>query len=281
MGRAPVVLDGATISVRRALSSGLTDTGMAWFLPAMTRQRRSLRRKAPHPRPGVMMRLAMGLRRLLRGVLWLAVGLAVVMAGWITLYRWVNPPTNLYIWQEGRRLGVVEQDWRPLTQIAPVLARSVVAAEDANFCLHAGFDMAAIRAALDSGAGRGASTLTQQVVKNVFLWHGRSWLRKALEAALTPVVELIWGKRRILEVYLNVAEFDTGRFGVQAGAQGYFNRNADALTARQAALMAAVLPAPQNRNAARPSDFLNRRARAIEDGAATIARDGRAACFEG
>ena len=247
----------------------------------MTRQRRSLGRKAPPPRSGALMRLALGVRRLLRGMVWLTLGLGVLMVGWIALYRWVDPPLNLYIWQEGRRLGAVEQDWRPLSQIAPVLARSVVAAEDANFCLHAGFDMAAIRAALDAGAGRGASTLTQQVVKNVFLWHGRSWLRKALEAALTPVVEVIWGKRRILEVYLNVAEFDTGRFGAQAGAQGYFQRDAAALTARQAALMAAVLPAPQSRNAARPTDFLNRRARAIEDGAATIARDGRAACFEG
>ena len=227
------------------------------------------------------MRLATGIRRLFRGLVWLAVGVAALMVGWVALYRWVEPATNFYIWQESRRLGGVEQDWRPLSRISPVLARSVVAAEDANFCLHAGFDMAAIRAALDAGAGRGASTLTQQVVKNVFLWHGRSWLRKAMEAALTPVVELIWGKRRILEVYLNVAEFDTGRFGAQAGARGYFDRDADALTPRQAALMAAVLPAPQLRNAARPSEFLSRRARAIEDGAATIARDGRAACFEG
>jgi monofunctional glycosyltransferase len=247
----------------------------------MSRQRRKLNPKSRSPRPSGLMRVAMALRRALRLALAGLLVLAVLVVGWVTLYRYVDPPGGLYMWQEGRRLGSITHEWRPMAEISPLLARSVVAAEDANYCRHAGFDVAAIRAALDAGAGRGASTLTQQVVKNVFLWHGRSWLRKALEAALTPVVEVIWGKRRILEVYLNTAEFDTGRFGAQAGAQGYFNRDADALTGRQAALMAAVLPAPQTRNAARPSDFVSRRARAIEDGAATIARDGRSACFEG
>jgi len=251
-------------------------------LPAMTRtRRRPNSQTSRNRRPGAARRVALALRRLLRWALGAVVVVAFLFAGWITLYRWVDPPGGIYMWQEARRLGTITHEWRPLTAISPQLARSVVAAEDANFCRHTGFDLVAIRAALDSGAGRGASTLTQQVVKNVFLWHGRSWVRKALEAVLTPVVELVWGKRRILEVYLNMAEFDTGRFGAQAGAQGYFSRDASALTARQAALMAAVLPSPQTRNAARPTDFLNRRARAIEDGAATIARDGRAACFEG
>ena len=168
-----------------------------------------------------------------------------------------------------------------MARIAPVMARAAVAAEDANFCLHWGFDMAAIRAALDAGSGRGASTITQQVVKNVFLWHGRSWLRKALEAVLTPVVETLWSKPRILEVYLNVAEFGPGIFGVEAAARHHFSRAAAELSARQAGLLAAVLPAPQSRDAARPSDFVSRRANAIADGAATIARDGRAACFDG
>ncbi len=131
------------------------------------------------------------------------------------------------------------------------MARSVVAAEDANFCLHWGFDMAAIRKAIDEGGNRGASTISQQVVKNVFLWHGRSWLRKAMEAAITPVVELVWSKRRILEVYLNVAEFDTGVFGVQAAAQHYFGVSAADLSAVQAARLAAVLPDPKGRDARR------------------------------
>jgi monofunctional glycosyltransferase len=228
-----------------------------------------------------MDRLAGGVQRAFR---WAGIALAaltVLLIGWVTLYRFVDPPGGVYMWQEARRLGEIRREWVPINLISPNLARAVVAAEDANFCLHGGFDLDAIRTALDAGAQRGASTLTQQMVKNVFLWQGRSWLRKGLEAALTPLVELIWSKQRILEVYLNVAEFDTGVFGVEAGAQTYFNRAAADVTLRQAALMAAVLPAPQLRSAARPNDFVSRRATAIMDGAATIARDGRAACFGG
>jgi monofunctional glycosyltransferase len=221
----------------------------------MTRARRRPNTKTSRSRrPGVLMRMAQALRRVLRWVLGAALVAAVVLVGWITLYRWVDPPGGIYMWQEARRLGAVTHEWRPLSEISPQLARSVVAAEDANFCRHTGFDLAAIRAALDAGAGRGASTLTQQVVKNVFLWHGRSWVRKALEAAITPVVELIWGKRRILEVYLNIAEFDTGRFGAQAGAQGYFGRDATALDCQTGSAhggCAALAPNPQCRPAHR------------------------------
>lgn len=242
---------------------------------------RAARRKTATSASGGLARLAHGLRRGLRWALAGVAALAFLSVAWVALYIWVNPPGGIYMLQENRRLGGIEREWVAMERIAPVMARSVVAAEDANFCRHAGFDLAAIRAALDDGAGRGASTLTQQVVKNVFLWHGRSWIRKALEAGLTPVVELLWSKRRIVEVYLNTAEFDTGRFGVQAAAQGYFDRDASALSGRQAALLAALLPAPQSRDAARPSAFVDRRARSIADGAETIRRDGRAACFEG
>jgi monofunctional biosynthetic peptidoglycan transglycosylase len=155
-----------------------------------------------------------------------------------------------------------------------------VAAEDANFCLHWGFDMGAIRTAIAEGSGRGASTLSQQVVKNVWLWHGRNWGRKALEAMITPVMETAWPKRRVLEVYLNVAEFDEGVFGVEAAARHYFGLSAADLSPAQAARLAAVLPDPKGRSASRPTDALRRRAARIMDGAATIARDGRAACFE-
>ena len=141
-------------------------------------------------------------------------------------------------------------------------------------------DLLAVRAALDEGGARGASTISQQVVKNVYLWQGRSWLRKALEALITPVNEAIWSKRRVLEVYLNVAEFDEGVFGVQAAAQHYFGVTADKLSATQAARLAAVLPNPKNRSASRPSASLQKRARSIRDGAATIRADGRADCFE-
>ena len=159
------------------------------------------------------------------------------------------------------------------------MARALVAAEDANFCRHWGFDMAAIRDAIAEGSGRGASTLSQQVVKNVYLWHGRSWPRKALEALMTPVVEAFWPKRRIVEVYLNVAEFDAGVFGIEAAARHYFGVSAADLSAVQAARLAAVLPDPKGRSASNPGVAARPR-RGILDGAATIARDGRAACFE-
>ena len=232
-------------------------------------------------RGGLLDRLAAAIRRAMRLLALGGAAVLLLLTAWVGLYRFVDPPGGLYMWQEHRRLGGITRDRVPMQQIAPVMPRSAVAAEDANFCRHWGFDMAAIRAALEAGGQRGASTITQQVVKNVFLWHGRSWLRKALEAVMTPMVELLWPKRRILEVYLNIAEFDTGVFGVQAAARHYFQRDAADLTARQAALLAAVLPAPQARSAARPSDFVARRARQIEDGAATIARDGRADCIGG
>ncbi|MEE3070464.1 MAG: biosynthetic peptidoglycan transglycosylase, partial [Pseudomonadota bacterium] len=179
-------------------------------------------------------------RQRLRG--WLRYGLFGViglLALAVILPAYINPPRGPYIIAESVRLGSVDRAWTPMEQIAPVMARSVVAAEDANFCKHWGFDMGAIRSAIEDGGNRGASTLTQQVVKNVYLWQGRSWPRKALEALLTPLVEAAWSKRRILEVYLNVAEFDEGVFGVDAAARNYFGTSPEALTAREAALLAA------------------------------------------
>ncbi len=204
---------------------------------------------------------------------------ALVLAA-VAGYAVFDPPTTYYIAAETRRLGVVDRQWVAFEEMSPAVARAVVAAEDANFCRHWGFDMAAIRAAIAEGGERGASTITQQMIKNAYLWHGRSWLRKALEAGLTPMVELIWTKRRILEVYLNVAEFDEGVFGIEAAARHYFGIGPEALTARQAARLAAVLPAPKVRSASQPSRETALRAARIMDGAATIAADGRTDCFE-
>lgn len=196
------------------------------------------------------------------------------------LWGVLNPPTTLYMMQESRRLGGVDHEWVAMDDIAPVMARAAVAAEDANFCLHWGLDVKAIRQAIDEGGTRGASTISQQVVKNVYLWHGRSWIRKVLEAGMTPLVEALWSKRRILEVYLNVAEFDEGVFGVDSAARHYFGVTPAALSYVQAARLAAVLPDPKGRSAGKPSSFVRKRASAILDGAATIAADGRARCFE-
>ena len=228
--------------------------------------------KRPLPRPT--------LRGLLRWTGRGVVGVVAVFLLLVILGIFINPRLTPYLIAEGWRQGGVDRVWVPIEDMAPEMARSVVASEDANFCEHWGFDMKAIRAAMNEGAGRGASTISQQVTKNVFLWQGRSWPRKALEALMTPVVELFWSKRRILEVYLNVAETGKGIFGVEAAAQHYFGVSAAKLSPPQAALIAAALPDPKGRNPARPSGYLRGRARAILDGAATIRADGRAACFE-
>lgn len=187
----------------------------------------------------------------------------------------INPPTTWTIMTQGQGGG---RGWTRMDRIAPVMARSVVAAEDANFCAHWGFDMAEIRRAIAEGSNRGASTISQQVTKNVFLWQNRSWPRKAMEAALTPVVEATWSKRRILEVYLNVAEFGPGIFGIKQGAMRHFGTTPEQLTPMQAARLAAILPSPRTRDPAGPE--VAARARAIADGAATIERDGRDDCFQ-
>jgi monofunctional biosynthetic peptidoglycan transglycosylase len=221
------------------------------------------------------------LRKRLRRAVWRTVVVCfLAVAAAVLLGRVVNPPTTIYMFSEGRRLGGVDHQWVPMRDIAPVMARAVVAAEDANFCQHWGFDVRAIKLAIAEGSNRGASTLSQQTVKNVYLWHGRTWVRKALEAAITPLVEALWSKRRIVEVYLNVAEFDEGVFGVEAAARHYFGVGPEALSERQASQLAAVLPSPKTRSASRPTAYLKKRAAQIRSGAATIRADGRAACFE-
>ena len=227
--------------------------------------------KARRWRPGRWL-LRWGLRAVSVAFL---VAVALVLLG-----AFFNPPTTIYMAQESRRLGGVDYQWVSMEEIAPVMARAAVAAEDANFCLHWGLDVVAIRKAIDEGSNRGASTISQQVVKNVYLWHGRSWFRKALEAAMTPLVEALWSKRRILEVYLNVAEFGEGVFGVEAASRHHFRVGPEALSDAQAARLAAVLPNPKERSASNPSSFVRKRAAAIRDGAATIDADGRARCFQ-
>lgn len=237
--------------------------------------------KAKAKKPVAKATPPLGLYGRLRRRFWRSIGMVILfVVAVVLLLRVVNPPTTFYMWSEARRLGGVDQQWMPLEDIAPVMARAAVAAEDANFCNHWGFDVDAIRLAISEGSKRGASTIDQQVVKNVFLWHGRTYVRKALEAGLTPVVEVLWTKRRILEVYLNVAEFDEGVFGVEAAARHYFGVGPEELSARQASQLAAVLPSPKTRSASRPTDFLKKRAAQIRSGAATIQADGRADCFE-
>ncbi len=234
------------------------------------------KRSTKKKQPGLVARVASFARRLIWGAIFAALGFVLIAT---LIYALIAPPTTPYMFSEGRRIGSVTYDWVPMEQIAPVMARSAVAAEDANFCLHWGLDVNAIRGAVESGRG-GASTISQQVIKNAYLWHGRSWLRKSIEALWTPLAEAVWSKRRILEIYLNIAEFDEGVFGVQAAARHYFGVDASGLSPTQAARLAAILPSPKNRSASNPSQFTRNRASQIMSGAATIAADGRAACFD-
>lgn len=248
-----------------------------------TTKKKPAKKPAPKKKPakktenlGLVARMRRFVRRV---VLWGALAVFSFALLWTLLYAVINPPTTPYMRAEVRRLGNVRQEWVAIEDIAPVMARSVVAAEDANFCLHWGLDVNAIQSAVERGRG-GASTISQQVVKNAFLWQGRSWLRKAIEAVWTPLTEAVWSKRRIVEIYLNVVEFGEGIFGVQAAARHYFGVDAADLSATQAARLAAILPSPKNRSASNPSTFTRNRAAAIISGAATIAADGRAECFE-
>jgi monofunctional biosynthetic peptidoglycan transglycosylase len=216
--------------------------------------------------------------------LWARLGRAAVLGllAWalvtvtaVVALRWVNPPTTAFMLRD--RIGAVlggeegyefRHDWRAWDQISPHAALAVVAAEDQKFPWHRGFDLEQIDKALaDRERGRrvrGASTISQQVAKNLFLWPGQSWFRKGLEAGITVLIEFAWPKRRILEVYLNVAEFGRGTWGVQAASQRYFGRDAARLTKSQAALLAAVLPAPKRYRVDAPGPYVRKRQAWIE-----------------
>lgn len=206
------------------------------------------------------------IRRCVRALLWFAAGSIVL----VLVLRWVPPPgTALMVerkvqsWFSGEPIDL-QRDWQPWQGISDDLKVAVIAGEDQKFASHWGFDIPAIQAAFAhnerGGKIRGASTLTQQVAKNLFLWSGRSWFRKGLEAWFTALIELFWSKERILEVYLNSVEWGPGVFGAQAAARYHFGVDASRLTRQQAAQLAAVLPSPLKWNAGRPSTYVANRA---------------------
>ncbi|MGF1611427.1 MAG: monofunctional biosynthetic peptidoglycan transglycosylase [Kiloniellales bacterium] len=197
--------------------------------------------------------------RILRVALLLLVGVPLVL---LLLYRVLPPPgTPLMVIRMVEGEGI-EKRWVALDEMSPHLPRAVIAAEDNTFCQHGGFDWGAIQEVFAEFKGgkrpRGASTISMQTSKNLFLWPGRDYLRKGLEVYLTVLLELIWDKRRILEVYLNVAEFAGGVYGAEAAARHYFGKPAKALSQREATLLATVLPNPRGRSAARPNAEQNR-----------------------
>jgi monofunctional biosynthetic peptidoglycan transglycosylase len=214
-------------------------------------------------------------RRLLRWGAWLLLGWIGVTWLCVLILRFAPPPTSAFMidrrigaWLHGEHGFALQYQWVPLRDVAAELPIALVAGEDQKFPTHHGFDLQAIADAIDDADEgerlRGASTISQQTAKNLFLWGGRSFVRKGLEAYFTVLLELTWPKRRILEVYLNVAEFGDGIYGAQAAARRFFHKDASQLGAHEAALLAAVLPNPKKLHADRPSAYVSRHAEWIE-----------------
>jgi monofunctional biosynthetic peptidoglycan transglycosylase len=214
------------------------------------------------------------LRRVRNALVWVVGLFLATTIGAVLLMRWIPPVSSAFIvgsylsaWSQGDWRWYAEHRWTPYERISRSAKLAVIASEDQRFMLHSGFDFQAIDKAIQEREQgrrlRGASTITQQVAKNLFLWPGQSYVRKGLEAYLTVVIEACWPKRRILEVYLNVAEFGTGVYGVGAAAPKFFHSDPARLTPGQAAMLAAVLPSPRHLRIERPSGYLLRRQAAI------------------
>jgi monofunctional glycosyltransferase len=202
------------------------------------------------------------LRRALGAIAWTVAICVTLSVGAVVAFRWIDPPTSAFMIRE-RLAAPIRHRWVDGANISPQLKVAVIAAEDQNFPAHHGFDLKSINDALvDRQRGRrvrGASTISQQVAKNLFLWPHQSWLRKGLEAYFTVLIETLWPKQRILEVYLNVAEFGRGVFGVGAAADVYFHKSPARLNPYDAALLAAVLPSPKRMRVNAPSNYMRER----------------------
>ena len=220
------------------------------------------------------------LRFLVKAAAWF-VGLSLVL---VLLFRFVPPPVTATMLMDGNG---ITKDWETLSEIDRNLVTAVIAAEDGKFCQHNGFDTEAIQQAIEknarvmageSGRLRGGSTISQQTAKNVFLWQGGGFVRKGFEAWFTFLIEHLWGKRRIMEVYLNVAETGIGTYGAEAGAQRYFGKSAASLSRTEAARMAAALPLPKKRSVTNPSCFTRRYGNTIAARMALVRPDALYPC---
>jgi monofunctional biosynthetic peptidoglycan transglycosylase len=220
--------------------------------------------------------------RVLRFLVWALLWFVGLSFALVILYRFVPVPVTATMLMDEH--GIIK-DWEPLNRIDPNMARAAIAGEDGKFCEHDGFDREAIERAIERNARggriRGGSTISQQTAKNVFLWQGGGYFRKGLEAWFTLLIEQIWGKRRIMEVYLNVAETGIGTYGVEAGSQRYFNHSAARLSRTEAARIAAALPQPKERAVVSPSGFTRRYGNTIQARIGVVRRDGLDDCIYG
>lgn len=234
---------------------------------------------SPGTKPKRTIRARIG-RFLLKAAVWfLGISLALVL-----LFRFVPPPVTMTMIGGAIEGHGIAKDWMSLSDMDPDMARAAIAGEDASFCAHHGFDYAAIaKAAYRNAQGkrlRGGSTISQQTAKNVFLIQGGGYVRKALEAYFTVLIETLWGKRRIMEVYLNVAETGIGTYGANAGAMRYFRHDASQLSPAEAGKIAAVLPSPKKRAAIAPKGFTRRHGNAIARYVGVVRRTDLDACLK-
>jgi monofunctional biosynthetic peptidoglycan transglycosylase len=223
------------------------------------------------------------LGRILGWIVKLILALIIISVLWVVAYRFINPPiTATMIGDEIAGRGAT-RSWMPISQIDRDMVRAAIAGEDGKFCSHHGFDFKAMENAMQRNASggriRGGSTISQQAAKNAFLWQGGGYARKGVEAWFTFLIEHLWGKRRIMEVYLNVAETGIGTYGVNAGAQRYFGHDASAMSPSEAARIAAVLPLPKERAALAPKGFTRRYGNIITARIPVVARDALDACI--
>jgi monofunctional glycosyltransferase len=228
-----------------------------------------------------------GVLRLLRRLLvMLLIFILIVPPLWVAIYRLAPPPITALMIERSLQGQGLQHTWAPIGQISPAMTRAVIASEDARFCQHHGFDFSAIDKALRHnesrpGRVRGGSTISQQTAKNVFLWPDRSWVRKGLEAWFTVLIEALWGKRRIMEVYLNTVEMGPGLYGVEAASRRYFHASARGLTPAQASRLAAILPSPLKWKAQDAGPYVRRRTDRIDARSDTVQHQGLAACVLG
>ncbi len=222
------------------------------------------------------------LSRLIGWVIKLILAFLLISVLWVLAYRFINPPVTITMIGDVFAGRGLHKDWMPISRIDRDMVRAAIAAEDSKFCAHHGFDFASIEDAMKRNASggriRGGSTISQQTAKTTFLWNGGGYARKGVEAWFTFLIENLWGKRRIMEVYLNNAETGIGTYGVNAGSQRYFGHDASAMSATEAARLAAVFPLPKKRGAIAPKGFTRRYGNTIAARIAAVGRDGLDAC---
>jgi monofunctional biosynthetic peptidoglycan transglycosylase len=223
------------------------------------------------------------LGRLVGWIVKVVLAVIIISVLWVLAYRFVNPPITFNMVGDLVAGRGAHKDWMPIGQIDRDMVRASIAAEDSKFCSHHGFDFEAIEDAMKRNASggriRGGSTISQQTAKNAFLWNGGGYARKGAEAWFTFLIEHLWGKRRIMEVYLNLAETGIGTYGVNAGAERYFGHDASAMSPTEAARIAAVLPLPKKRGAVAPKGFTRRYGNIIAARIPAVARDGLDVCI--